>query len=157
MTLEKNSNNFSKKLRENGRKSPFFAYSVFGQVSRIFGRTISAETGRMFGIRSYTRYFGIKESLMKNWCGWSCFLYSYVCCKLKYFKKQSEKSSNLLNYSLIILQFMSISNAWSLQSELSFQTMKLSFSFFVIFLLLNGATAFLYAHPSAYMVSLNFS
>ena len=31
--------------------------------------------------------------------------------------------------------------------------MKLSFSFFAIFLLLNGATAFLYAHPSSYMVS----
>ena len=43
-------------------------------------------------------------------------------------------------------------NAWRLQSELNFQTMKLSFNFFAIFLLLNGASAFLYAHPSSYMV-----
>ena len=36
------------------------AYSVFGQVDRIFGRIISAETGRIFGrifgIRSYTKF-----------------------------------------------------------------------------------------------------
>ena len=32
-------------------------YSVFGQVDRIFGRIISAETDRIFGIRSYTNNF----------------------------------------------------------------------------------------------------
>ena len=47
-----------KKKRENARKSPFFAYSAIGQVGRIFGRIISAETDRIFG-----RIFGIGRTL----------------------------------------------------------------------------------------------
>ena len=38
------------------------AYSVFGQVDRIFGRIISAESGRIFG-----RIFGIRSYTTNHW------------------------------------------------------------------------------------------
>ena len=43
-----------------------FWYSVFGQVDRIFGRTFSAETGRIFGIRSYTKIHVCFQNVFKK-------------------------------------------------------------------------------------------